>query len=109
MDAVIKLAFERMTQQIRELSEEVKQLRNKCAQLEIQKQQVQIRTANPVNDELINVTVAKKILDVSRNTFLSMVSKGIFTPIRMNLRTIRYSRAEIQSYIDQKRGLVRSM
>lgn len=98
-----------MTQQIRELSEEVKQLRNKCAQLEIQKQPVQIGTTNQINDELINVTVAKKILDVSRNTFLSMVSKGIFTPIRMNLRTIRYSRIEIQTYIDQKRGLVRSM
>lgn len=109
MDAMIKLAFERMTQQLTEMTDRVNQLEKRCLQLEKQKQENPIKTTTAMNDELVSVKVAKTILDVSRNTFLSMVSKGIFTPIRMNLRTIRYSRSEILSYIDQKRGLIRSM
>jgi predicted DNA-binding transcriptional regulator AlpA len=105
MDSMIKLAFERMTQQLTEMAEHVKQLEKRCSQLEKLKQPISNVTMIPSNDELINVTVAKTILDVSRNTFLTMVNKGLFTPIRMNLRTIRYSRTEIQSYINRKLGL----
>lgn len=105
MDAMIKFAFERMTQQLTAMAERIKQLENRCQQLEKQKPQFNVATV-PVNDELINVKVAKTILDVSRNTFLTMVTKGVFTPIRMNLRTIRYSRLEIQRFIDQRSGLI---
>jgi predicted DNA-binding transcriptional regulator AlpA len=105
MDAMIKFAFERMDQQLTAMAERIKQLENKCQQLEKQKPKLNAETA-PVNDELINVKVAKTILDVSRNTFLTMVAKGVFTPIRMNLRTIRYSRLEIQRFIDQRSGLI---
>lgn len=105
MDAMIKFAFERMDQQLTSMAERIKQLENRCQQLEKHKPQSNVATV-PVNDELINVKVAKTILDVSRNTFLTMVAKGIFTPIRMNLRTIRYSRLEIQRFIDQKSGLI---
>lgn len=106
MDAMIKFAFERINQQLIEMVERVKQLESKCAQLEKQCGQVPSVPQVPTSDELINVTVAKSILDVSKNTFLSMVAKGMFTPIRLNLRTIRYSRAEIQRYIDRMRGLI---
>lgn len=102
---MIKFAFERMDQQLTAMSERIKQLESKCQQLEKQKPKLNAETA-PVNDELINVKVAKTILDVSRNTFLTMVAKGVFTPIRMNLRTIRYSRLEIQRFIDQRSGLI---
>lgn len=102
MDAMIKLAFERMTQQLTEMADRIQMLEYRCSQLEKQKQPLTIDKAVSVSDELVSVKIAKTILDVSRNTFLSMVAKGIFTPIRMNLRTIRYSRTEIQKYIDQK-------
>jgi predicted DNA-binding transcriptional regulator AlpA len=106
MDAMIKFAFERMDQQLTAMTERIKQLESRCQQLEKLKQPISSVTTIPSNDELINVKVAKTILDVSRNTFLTMVAKGLFTPIKMNLRTIRYSRSEIQRFIDQKLGLV---
>lgn len=106
MDAMIKFAFERMDEQLTAMAQRIKQLEGRCQQLEKQKQPISSVTTVPSNDELVSVKIAKTILDVSRNTFLSMVAKGVFTPIRMNLRTIRYSRTEIQSYINRKRGLI---
>jgi predicted DNA-binding transcriptional regulator AlpA len=106
MDAMITFAFERINQQLSEMAERIKQLESKCAQLEKQRGQSASVPQAPSNDELINVTVAKTILNVSRNTFLTMVTKGMFTPIRLNLRTVRYSRAEVQQFIDRKRGLI---
>ena len=50
-------------------------------------------------DELLTLQKARTVLGISRNTFLAMVRDGILKPIRMNLRTIRYSRREIQRYI----------
>ncbi len=108
MEAMVKFAFERINQQLTEMIERVKQLEAKCTQLEKQDGNNASNPQPVPQDELINVAVAKTILNVSRNTFLTMVAKGVFTPIRMNLRTIRYSRVEIQRFIDQKRGLIPS-
>ena len=55
-------------------------------------------------DELLTIFTARKILNVGRNTFISLVRDGLIQPIRMNLRTIRYSRIEIQRYIQQSRS-----
>lgn len=55
------------------------------------------------DDDLLTLHTARKILNVGRNTFLTLVKNGIIKPIRMNLRTIRYSRIELQRYIQEMR------
>ena len=55
------------------------------------------------DDDLLTLHSARKILNVGRNTFLKLVKDGIIKPIRMNLRTIRYSRIELQRYIQAMR------
>lgn len=52
-------------------------------------------------DELLNIKSAMELLKVSRSGFIRMVSEGVFKPIKMNLRTLRYSKRQILEFIKQ--------
>jgi predicted DNA-binding transcriptional regulator AlpA len=52
-------------------------------------------------DELLNIKSAMDLLKVSRSGFIRMVSEGVFKPIKMNLRTLRYSKRQILEFIQR--------
>ncbi len=102
---VILLALESLSQKIETVSQENKELR-----LEINA--LKRKTNEPVSnqkfesqkeDELLTIQSARTILGLSRSGFLKLVKDGLIKPIRMNLRTVRYSRRFIQEYIEQYR------
>lgn len=55
-------------------------------------------------DALLTLAQARKILNVGRNTFLALIKNEEITPIRMNLRTIRYSKVAIMEFMERNRG-----
>ena len=100
---VILLALESLSQKIETVSQENKELR-----LEINA--LKRRTIEPVSnqvtqkeDELLTIQSARSILGLSRSGFLKLVKDGLIKPIRMNLRTVRYSKRFLQEYIEQYR------
>jgi regulator of replication initiation timing len=102
---VIMMALESLSQKVETLSQENKELR-----LEINA--LKRKTNEPVSnqviqsqkeDELVTLLSARTILGLSRSGFLKLVNDGFIKPIRMNLRTVRYSRQLIQEYIAQYR------
>ncbi|MBI3233257.1 MAG: helix-turn-helix domain-containing protein [Bacteroidetes bacterium] len=107
---LLQLALKSLSSELQEVKNE-----NKALRIEINEIKRTIAHSAPIDstikpskeqDELIPLASARKILNVGRNTFLSLVREGIIKPIRMNLRTIRYSRIEIQRYIENSRSLV---
>jgi regulator of replication initiation timing len=99
---------------IKSLSSELQELRNENKTLRVEINEIKRALQHSTSghsvskppreeDELLTIQSARKILNVGRNTFLAMVNNGIIKPIRMNLRTIRYSRVELQRYIEKFR------
>lgn len=103
---LLQLAIKSLSAELQEVKQENKVL---AAELKELKRQVAGSPASaptaPVknDDELIPIGTARSILNVSKNIFLSLVRDGILKPVRINLRTIRYSRVEIQRYIERSR------
>ena len=81
---------------------------NKLLHLEIKELKRKQSVSEPTNthkvseeDELLNIKSAIALLKVSRSGFIRMVSEGLFKPVRMNLRTLRYSKRQILDFIQQ--------
>lgn len=108
MDAeLLQLAIKSLSAELQEIKRDNTVIRNELAQLKkalnSDNQLVKPESKNDSKsaDELISIQVARKIMNISRNTFLALVRDGLIKPIRLNLRTIRYSRVEIQNYIQR--------
>lgn len=63
--------------------------------------QLSIQTPNGT-DEFYPVMKVAGMFGMSRSGLLALVSKGIFPkPIKLNSRTTRWSRNELNSYVEQ--------
>lgn len=102
---VIMLALESLSQKVESLSQENKELRLEVNALKRKSNEpVSNTVVQPQKeDELLTIQSARTILGLSRSGFLKLVNDGFIKPIRMNLRTVRYSRQLIQEYISQYR------
>ena len=104
---LLQLAVKSLSTELSELKTELLTLRaelremkrNRVHELSYNRPQTTAREG----DELLTLLAARKILKIGRNGFLALVKNGLITPIRMNLRTIRYSRIDLQRYIEEHR------
>jgi excisionase family DNA binding protein len=106
MDTMVRLAIERMNEEIERLKSTVKEQQLQIAQL-----QKQVRTQQPItepveqqqSDELLDMQQVKRILNIGKNSLLKLVREGVLVAIKINRRAVRYSRRAVMEYIEQKR------
>ena len=98
---VILLALESLSQKIETVSQENKELRLEINALKRRTNEPVSNQVTQKEDELLTIQSARSILGLSRSGFLKLVKDGLIKPIRMNLRTVRYSRRFLQEYIEQ--------
>lgn len=104
METVVKLAIERMSEEIEKLKTQVNEQQRRIALLEKNgNRTLPIELIqNKKEDELLNNQQVKRILNIGKNSLIKLVRDGVLVAIRMNERTIRFSRAAIMEYIERK-------
>ena len=60
------------------------------------------RTVPKPSDELLNNEQVKSILKIGKNSLIKLVRDGVLVAIRINDRTVRFSKASIMEYIERK-------
>jgi predicted DNA-binding transcriptional regulator AlpA len=97
---IIKLAFERMHQEVEELKTKYSTLENKYLELEVSIGTNQSHSLEwQKTDELIDTKEVLYHLGICYNTLQSIIKKGLLFPIRINKRRVRFSKNSIQEYL----------
>ena len=102
---MIKLAFERMHQEVEELKAKYSVIESKYLELE-----ESIGTNRSITiedkkmDELIDTKEVLYYLGICYNTLQSIIQKGLLHPIRINRRRVRFSRNSIQEYLEKMKS-----
>jgi predicted DNA-binding transcriptional regulator AlpA len=107
METVVKLAIERMSEEIEKLKAQVNEQQKRIALLEKNGNRttpIEQPISTKKEDELLNNQQVKRILNIGKNSLIKLVRDGILVQIRMNERTVRFSRAAIMEYIERKQG-----
>lgn len=107
METVVKLAIERMSEEIEKLKAQVREQQQRISQLEkTGNKSTPIETnSSKKEDELLNNQQVKQILKIGKNSLIKLVRDGVLVAIRMNERTVRFSKAAIMEYIERKQAL----
>lgn len=104
---MVRLAIERMNEEIEKLKILVKEQQLLISNL--QKRNIPQTVNEPVGDrkedELLDLQQVKRILNIGRNSLLKLVKEGVFKAIKINRRTVRYSRIAIMEYIERNRAI----
>lgn len=101
---LLQMAIKSLAADLAETKAELKSVRSELDDL--RRRPIPAQTIQkPISqeDETLTLLEARRMLKVCRNVFLKMVQQGIFKPIRMNARTIRYSKLAIQEFISRNR------
>jgi excisionase family DNA binding protein len=108
METVVKLAIERMSEEIEKLKVQVREQQQRISQLEKTGNRVTpIETnSSKKEDELLNNQQVKQILKIGKNSLIKLVRDGVLVAIRMNERTVRFSKAAIMEYIERKQASI---
>lgn len=106
METVVKLAIERMSEEIEKLKAQVNEQQRRITLLEKNgNRTLPIEsTPNKKEDELLNNQQVKRILNIGKNSLIKLVRDGVLVQIRMNERTVRFSKAAIMEYIERKQA-----
>jgi hypothetical protein len=101
---LLKLAIERLHDQVEQLSVEMGKVKEELA--EIKKQNPQSFTHDKptsmnLEDEYINTKDVQQILGVCYNTLRKVVEDGYLKPIRINQRRVRYNKADVIRYLER--------
>ena len=104
METVVKLAIERMSEEIEKLKVQVREQQQRISQLEKSgNRSPVVETEKPkIEDELLNNEQVKSILKIGKNSLIKLVREGILVAIRINERSVRFSRSAIMEYIRRK-------
>lgn len=104
---LVKLSIERLHEEVINLKTRVSQQEQEIKMLKREKLQqpenIQ-KDAKPTLEPLLTNLEARQLLNISKNSFIRLVESGAIKPIRMNLRTIRYSKESIVTYLDSLNG-----
>lgn len=107
METLVKLAIERMSEEIEKLKAQVNEQQRRITLLE--KNGNRTLPIEPITkkkeDELLNNQQVKRILNIGKNSLIKLVRDGVLVAIRMNERTVRFSKAAIMEYIEKKQAL----
>ena len=107
METVVKLAIEKMCEEIERLKKIVQEQQKRISELERNRNQstTVVETTSPNNDdELLNNEQVKRILKIGKNSLIKLVRDGVLVAIRFNDRTVRFSRRAIMEYIERKQA-----
>jgi DNA-binding transcriptional regulator GbsR (MarR family) len=106
METVVKLAIERMSEEIERLKQTVKDQQKQISELERNRNRnTVVEPDKPkIEDELLNNEQVKSILKIGKNSLIKLVREGVLVAIRINERTVRFSRSAIMEYIRRKQG-----
>lgn len=104
---LVLMAFEGLSKRVDDIMKENQSLKNEIRDL---RKQIDLRpTESSVpamesksEDELLTLKSAISLLKISRSGFIRMVNDGIFKPIKLNLRTLRYSRHDLLNFINRR-------
>ena len=101
---LLQMAIKSLAADLSETKTELKAVRVELNELRHRPRAVQPEQKHVAqDDDLLTLLEARTILRVCRNVFLKMVQDNVIKPIRMNTRTIRYSKIAIQDFISQNR------
>ena len=102
---LVQLAVKALSNELQELKLETKAMKVEISELKRRSSGQPIEKEDKKQDDaLLTLAQARKLLNVGRNTFLALVKNEEITPIRMNLRTIRYSKVAIMEFMERNRG-----
>ena len=106
METVVKLAIERMSEEIERLKQIVGEQQKRISELERNRNRnTVVEPETPkIEDELLNNEQVKSILKIGKNSLIRLVREGVLVAIRINERSVRFSRSAIMEYIRQKQG-----
>ncbi len=106
METVVKLAIERMSEEIERLKQIVGEQQKRISELERNRNRnMVIEPETPkIEDELLNNEQVKSILKIGKNSLIKLVREGVLVAIRINERSVRFSRSAIMEYIRRKQG-----
>jgi len=106
METVVKLAIERMSEEIERLKQTVGEQQKRISELERNRNRsTPVEPSTPKNDdELLNNEQVKRILKIGKNSLIKLVRDGVLIAIRINERTVRFSRSAIMDYIQRKQA-----
>ena len=106
METVVKLAIERISEEIERLKQIVGEQQKRISELERNRNRsAVVEPETPkIEDELLNNEQVKSILKIGKNSLIRLVREGVLVAIRINERSVRFSRSAIMEYIRQKQG-----
>jgi predicted DNA-binding transcriptional regulator AlpA len=106
METVVKLAIERMSEEIERLKQTVGEQQKRISELERNRNRsMVVEPITPKNeDELLNNEQVKSILKIGKNSLIKLVREGVLVAIRINERSVRFSRSAIMEYIQRKQA-----
>ncbi|MGV3613229.1 MAG: helix-turn-helix domain-containing protein [Fluviicola sp.] len=106
METVVKLAIEKMCEEIERLKQTVGEQQKRILELERNRNRsTVVEPSAPKNeDELLNNEQVKRILKIGKNSLIKLVRDGVLIAIRINERTVRFSRSAIMEYIQRKQA-----
>lgn len=106
METVVKLAIERMSEEIERLKQIVAEQQKRISEWErIKNRNEVVEPETPkIEDELLNNEQVKSILKIGKNSLIRLVREGVLVAIRINERSVRFSRSAIMEYIRRKQG-----
>ena len=101
---IFKLALNSLMNEVSELTNKVKELTDRVILNEksLKTELPQISDSKDTNDkdELLDSKEVRKWLKISHNTLQAIVKSGKLKQIRVNLRNIRFSRNQVEEYIN---------
>jgi hypothetical protein len=104
---MVKLAIERMNEELEKLKLVVKEQQLHIAHLQ-KRANSQPEKSEPAaqrkEDELLDIQQVKRILNIGKNSLIKLVKEGVIIAIKINQRTVRYSRLAIMEYIEKNRA-----
>ena len=106
METVVKLAIERLSEEIERLKQTVGEQQKRISELERNRNRsMVVEPITPKNeDELLNNEQVKSILKIGKNSLIKLVREGVLVAIRINERSVRFSRSAIMEYIQRKQA-----
>lgn len=106
METVVRLAIERMSEEIEKLKQTVGEQQKRISELERNRNRTTtvVEPSTPkIEDELLNNAQVKRILNIGKNSLIKLVRDDVLVAIRLNERTVRFSKSAIMEYIERKR------
>lgn len=94
---MVNLAIGKLSDEIEKLKEQLKESFNQISLLKNKKSESTQIPIQQQDDEFLKMMQVRNILKMSRNSIMKLVRDGVLKEVRVNDRSIRYIKSEVQS------------